>query len=202
MSGPLESWVSSGPQRAPPNEVVIGGGGGTTNNTSTNNTRHSMSGLPTTRSLCYHTRMTRTSTNRRNTRLTSEIVYSMRERYATGTVTQMQLARELQVSINTIRNALNGVTWQHVRQVISSEDEAHNIAESMRRLSAKLNDPAQVDDAVLLGSLSPPTLAPASASENSSDLASLVEGLRRRKAELASDDSDGSQIEETRTDDK
>jgi hypothetical protein len=45
-------------------------------------------------------------------RLRPEQVVTMRKKYSTGQYTQNDLAREYQVSLNTIRNVLNGVTWQ------------------------------------------------------------------------------------------
>ena len=51
--------------------------------------------------------------NRRAAKLTGEQVMVIRERYATERgCTQARLSREYQVSIGTIANIVNGLTWQ------------------------------------------------------------------------------------------
>jgi len=78
--------------------------------------------------------------NTKASRLTAENVYAIRERYAnrgTVPVTQAQLAREYQVSLTTIRNILDGVSWQSVPRVQAPDDLDHEIGNS-QRLLAKL----------------------------------------------------------------
>lgn len=77
--------------------------------------------------------------NRRNTKLTAAEVYSMRERYAQGGVTQLALAQEHGVSLNTIRNALSGATWGSVPQVASAEDERFDLKLSEKKLAQALS---------------------------------------------------------------
>jgi hypothetical protein len=52
--------------------------------------------------------------NRKASRLTGEQVLDMRTKRASGMYTQEQLSREFRVSISTVRNILNYVTWQNV----------------------------------------------------------------------------------------
>ena len=58
--------------------------------------------------------MTFKTGNRQGGRLTAEQVLAIRERYAHERITQGALAREYMVSIGTIRNVLDWVTWQNV----------------------------------------------------------------------------------------
>ena len=89
--------------------------------------------------------MTFTQNNQRAAKLTGEQVVEIRERYALEGVSQAQLSREFQVTIGTIRNILNGTTWQNITagtglpkrprnapQKALTEDEAR---EAMERLS-------------------------------------------------------------------
>jgi hypothetical protein len=84
--------------------------------------------------------------NKRAAKLTGEQVNEIRERYAFERVTQAQLCREYGVSLNTIGNIVNGVTWQGLEQpprrrlghryiVEPSESDAQA---SMERLKAQL----------------------------------------------------------------
>jgi hypothetical protein len=52
--------------------------------------------------------------NRTAAKLTGEQVVEIRERYAFERVTQAQLSREYGVSLNTIANIVNGLSWQGV----------------------------------------------------------------------------------------
>jgi len=132
-------------------------------------------------------------------RLTAEHVFSIRERYANRQSTQRQLAAEFGVTITTISNIVHGLTWQRVPRPESPEDVEHRIAESQRRLQALLQHDA-ADEAIekQILDLTAPKLAvqpPRSISENAADLASMAEGLRKRKADL-----DSQATEETRDD--
>lgn len=111
--------------------------------------------------------------NTKASRLTAEIVYSIRERYAnrdTVLVTQDQLAREYQVSLTTIRNILNGVTWQNVPHVQSNSEVESELAASQRRVKD-----------LLLGDIGQPftDLFP----EDDSTADAFEEILRRRASE-------------------
>ena len=85
--------------------------------------------------------MTFTAHNNKAAKLTGEKVMDMRAKYATGDYTQARLSREFQVSISTVRNVLNGITWQTL-PLVKSEDEImtdaklleHRAAESLKRL--------------------------------------------------------------------
>jgi DNA-binding XRE family transcriptional regulator len=53
--------------------------------------------------------------NNKASKLTGEQVIEIRERYATERgLSQPMLAREYDVSKNTISNILNGTTWRHL----------------------------------------------------------------------------------------
>lgn len=62
--------------------------------------------------------------NRKAAKLTGEQVIEIRQKYALSgrEYTQDRLAREYQVSVNTIRNIVNGVTWQSLPMIASQAE--------------------------------------------------------------------------------
>jgi hypothetical protein len=66
-------------------------------------------------------------------KLSNEDVFTIRSRYAAGGVTQMQLALDYHVSLNTIRYAIKGVTHQNVGMV-ETEDEVFSKAQESERV--------------------------------------------------------------------
>jgi hypothetical protein len=79
--------------------------------------------------------------NRKAAKLTGEQVLSIRQKYALPgrQYTQDRLAREYQVSVNTIRNIVNGVTWQSLPLITSQAEEATAAKLSELRARAMLD---------------------------------------------------------------
>jgi hypothetical protein len=79
--------------------------------------------------------------NRKAAKLTGEKVIEIRQKYALPgrQYTQDRLAREYQVSVNTIRNIVNGVTWQTLPVIASSAEEATAAKLSELRAQAMLD---------------------------------------------------------------
>lgn len=66
-------------------------------------------------------------------KITEDIVRTIRERYANGGVTSVQIAAELGVRPNTISGAINGKSWRHVPM----SDELRNAIE-LRKVEIKI----------------------------------------------------------------
>lgn len=90
--------------------------------------------------------------NRKASRLTGEQVLEIRALYQMRGVTQGSLARKFQVSVNTIANIVNGLTWQSLLgaqevgrpppNAVPVQPSEDAIEASMARLKAKLAQPA------------------------------------------------------------
>lgn len=117
--------------------------------------------------------------NKYAAKLSNEDVYAIRERYALGGVTQMQLALDYGVSLNTVRYAIKGVTHQNVPQIETSDDVFRGVQQSQARLIQLL----ETED------LSPPAAAAAEPDPISQMLASAeplsVSMQRIREREVA-----------------
>lgn len=85
--------------------------------------------------------MTFSANNRKAAKLTGEQVISIRQKYALPgrQYTQDRLAREYQVSVNTIRNIVNGVTWQQLPMIATTAEEATAAKLSELRIQAMLD---------------------------------------------------------------
>lgn len=79
--------------------------------------------------------------NTKASKLTGAKVIEIRAKYASRDYTQEQLSREYQVSINTIRNVVRGVTWQHLGEIRSEADVLTDAKLSEQRLLAELQFP-------------------------------------------------------------
>ena len=67
--------------------------------------------------------------NTKGGKLTGEQVVEIREKYALEGWTQSALSRAFQVSISTIRNILNGTTWQQIEAGQGLEKRPRNPAQ-------------------------------------------------------------------------
>lgn len=76
--------------------------------------------------------------NRKAAKLTGEQVIEIRQKYALPgrQYTQDRLAREYQVSVNTIRNIVNGVTWQTLPTIKTQAEELTEAKLSELRVQA------------------------------------------------------------------
>jgi hypothetical protein len=82
--------------------------------------------------------------NTKASKLDAQRVLDMRAKYATGMYTQASLSREFQVSIATVRNVVNGLSWQNVEMVKPEHQMRYEEQQSLRRLSTlmELDAPA------------------------------------------------------------
>ena len=106
--------------------------------------------------------------NTKASRLTAVGVMEIREKWASGGYTQAQLSREYQVSITTIRNIIQGVTWQRLPAIIPQEQIALEAKVSQSRLTSA--EPVKISEetqAKLLAELA--TLGEKPAAERRSD---------------------------------
>jgi hypothetical protein len=106
--------------------------------------------------------------NTKASRLTAVGVMEIREKWASGEYTQTQLSREYQVSITTIRNIIQGVTWQRLPAIIPQEQIALEAKVSQSRLPQA--EPVKISEetqAKLLAELA--TLGEKPAAERRSD---------------------------------
>jgi hypothetical protein len=106
--------------------------------------------------------------NTKASRLTAVGVMEIREKWASGEYTQTQLSREYQVSITTIRNIIQGVTWQRLPAIIPQEQIALEAKVSQARLPQA--EPVKISEetqAKLLAELA--TLGEKPAAERRSD---------------------------------
>lgn len=87
--------------------------------------------------------MTFTRGNRRAGRLNGQQVLSIRQRYATGQISQGALAREHGVTVGTIHNIINGYTWQTIPLVEGDAEILHNSA--LERFAAEELPQASAD---------------------------------------------------------
>jgi hypothetical protein len=74
--------------------------------------------------------------NTKASKLTAERVLDMRTKYASGVYTQASLSREFQVSIATVRNVVNGLTWQGVEMVKPEHQLRYEEKLSLRKLNS------------------------------------------------------------------
>lgn len=94
--------------------------------------------------------------NRKNAKLSAAKAFQIRQDYAVGGKTQAQLAVEHGVSLNTIRNVLQGVTWQQVPMPVAGEQEAYDIQQSQERLKDLLAVPSDLSDlSKIVGRMAP-----------------------------------------------
>lgn len=87
--------------------------------------------------------------NRKNAKLSAEAAYRIRQDYATGHWTQAALAVREQVSLNTIRNVLQGVTWQAVPMPKSEEEESYEVQQMSERLKRMIKTDMPDDTAIV-----------------------------------------------------
>lgn len=90
--------------------------------------------------------------NTKASKLNADQVFEIRRRYGSRElepVTMEQLSREFQVSLNTIRNIIHGVTWQSVPGFVTKEDVDYEAARSQELLQAMLasNPPKPQEEA-------------------------------------------------------
>lgn len=82
-----------------------------------------------------------TASNTKASKLTSVQVLEIREKRSLENYTQDRLAREYQVSITTIRNIVNGVTWQKLPMVETPDQEAMKMQLSQAKVRAIMSVP-------------------------------------------------------------
>lgn len=78
------------------------------------------------------------SGNHKASKLTPMLVMEMRDKYATGKYTQPMLSREYLVSLSTVRNIVNGTTWQKLPMATDEEAEKVEAKLSENRVRALL----------------------------------------------------------------
>lgn len=88
--------------------------------------------------------MTFSQFNRASSKLTGDKVIEIRQKYATRQYTQEALSREYQVSINTIRNILRGVSWQNLPTIKSEAEEQTEAKLSEHRFATLLRLEADI----------------------------------------------------------
>ena len=107
--------------------------------------------------------MTFTSRNTKASKLRGEQVLDIRHKYENEGYTQARLSREYQVSIGTIRNIVQGITWQHVGVQpelvhFSARTSPEALAESEARMREKLAAAAADQGSARRAQVNPPSL--------------------------------------------
>ena len=95
--------------------------------------------------------------NRKAGKLTGEQVYEIRQKYSMPGYTQAALAREYEVSVNTIANIVNWLSWQHTgyeppgpRPPLEPRVGANAAEESFVKLQARLANAAEFEPKALV----------------------------------------------------
>lgn len=83
--------------------------------------------------------------NTKGSKLTAVEVLAIREKYASRVYTQADLSREYRVSINTVRNIVNGTTWQQVPSVTPEDVIEDEALRSLREFTNSALPPAAID---------------------------------------------------------
>jgi DNA-binding transcriptional regulator LsrR (DeoR family) len=132
--------------------------------------------------------------HRRAAKLTPEQVLEIRRLYSEEGWTQSRLSLTFGMSVGQIGRIVRGEQWQGYTQIPNEQE----IGDRMVREPASAEEIAESEARMKVILETPPP--PASSTGNAADLASLLDGLRKRKAELQQQVDKGDSNEDSKDD--